>query len=235
MKTKTIKNLNAVITNGRESEKHWEGNVTISWKTKQVLIDILDNSTNVTSNFLIGDEIDFAKFEMMDEFRFSAEVDVSRNENGGWRASEFIASETSMNKANGWDGREITKLKKLGIIDWISTGDGDWGCARIWFVENCQDKILLFKDIDSKSQLDDQKDNLTSELVKAFHNTADAINKLGVVVKKDNWNDVEDVIVAELRDAISKSANDRREKNRFKRATARKVRELKKQIAKLEK
>lgn len=234
MKTKTIKNLSAVIHNGRDSEKHWEGNVTISWKTKQVLTDILDNSINVVDNFVIGDEINFAEFEMMDEFRFSAEVDVSRNENGGWRASEFIASETSMNKANGWDGREITKLKKLGIIDWISTGDSSWGLARIWFVENCQDKILLFKDIDSKSQLEDQKDNLISELVKAFNNTIDEINKIGLD-KGNDFNDADDVIARELRDAISKSANDRQEKNRFKRATARKVRDLKKQIAKLEK
>ena len=234
MKTKTIKNLNAVITNGRDSEKQWKGNVTISWKTKQVLIDILDNSTNVTSNFLIGDEIDFAKFEMMDEFKFSSEVPLLRNDNGGWRSSDFIAGETSMNKANGWDGREITKLKKLGIINWISTGDGDWDCARIWFVENCQDKILLFKDIDSKSQLEDQKDNLISELVETFNNTVDAINKIGLD-KGNDFQNADDVIARELIDAISKSANDRQENNRFKRVTARKVRELKKQIAKLEK
>ena len=234
-----IENINIDFSaNNNDEDVHFEGSVTITWKTRKVLTEILEGSNNVTCNFLNGDdEIDFSKFEMMDEFKFTADVPLPENTNRGWNGPKFHSGSTAMNRENGWSASEITKLKKLGIIEWINAGEngcGDWDSARIHFHHNCQDKILLFKDVITKSELEDQRDELEEGLVTVYHSTVDAIKRLGIDVEKDDWNSVEDVIVAQLRDAISRSANNRRDKARDERKKKDEIKALKSKVRALE-
>ena len=234
-----VANINIdFVANNNDKDVHFEGSVAITWKTRKVLTDILECSNNITCNFLDdNDEISFGKFEMMDEFKFSADVPLPKNINRGWNGPEFLSGFTAMNRENGWSASEITKLKKLGIIDWINAGEngcGDWDSARIHFHDNCHDRILLFKDVITKSELEDEKDKLEDGLVKVFHSTVDAIKRLGIDVKTDTWNSVEDVIVAELRDSISVSANERRAESRRDRKKKAEIKSLKAKVRALE-
>ena len=234
-----IENINIDFeANNNDEDVHFEGSVTITWKTRKVLTDILECSNNITCNFLDNnDEIDFPKFEMMDVFRFTADVPLHEYTNRGWNCPKFLSGFTAMNRENGWSASEITKLKKLGIIDWINAGEngcGDWENARIHFHHNCQNRILLFKDIITKSELEDDKDKLIEDCVANFNDTVNKIKALGIDTEKDDWNSVEDVIVAELRDSISRSANDRREKSRADRKKKAEIRDLKAKVRALE-
>ena len=240
-----IENINIdFLANNNDGDVHFEGSVTITWKTRKVLTGILKHSNNVTSNFLDdNNEIDFPKFEMMDKFRFSADVPLPENDSNAWNGPKFLSGLTAMCRHNGWSVTEITKLKKLGIIDWINAGEngcGDWDTGRIVFHENCHDRILLFKDVVTESQLHDEKAKLIEDCVANFNDTINKIKALGIHKSKSFdplahlSSDVEDIIISEVRDAISADSDRNRENRRADRKKKAEIKSLKSKLRALE-
>lgn len=240
-----IENINIdFLANNNDGDVHFEGSVTITWKTRKVLTDILEHSNNITCNFLDdNDEIDFPKFEMMDEFRFSADVPLPKNHSNAWNGPKFLSGLTAMCRHNRWSVTEITKLKKLGIIDWINAGEngcGDWDTGRIVFHENCHDRILLFKDVITESQLHDEKDNLVKDCVANFNDTVSKIKALGIDKSSDmnrvqiQWSSVVELIERQLIDNINQSCKVRKLEEEEDRKKKAEIKSLKSKLRALE-
>ena len=229
MKTsKTIKVENVEInTNGEE--KVFSGNVKLTWKTKKVLSSILDLADKGLVSFDM--DIKFDKIRGQKElqtFPDGVNAMFCGNDNGGWRSNSHICTESSMNKANGWCGRELRKLKALGIIDWVNCGDGDWDSAWISFGENPWDAILEFEDIISKNELEDEKDQILQSLNDSFDNAINQISKLGLGQSKNE-------IRIEARESIRDFHNAKRDDELRLEENADKIKALKNQIAELKK
>ena len=240
VKTKTIKNLkNEIIKDGMSTD--FTGSVTINWKTKKVLASVLDRVNDGSFEWVNDfDEINFAGIKEANAFGgvsfegLCADARLTEND-GGWRSSDFIGSETSMNKANGWCGREINKLKKLGIISHIRTGDGHWSEARIWFHDDAWKAILEFEDVESEQDVQKKQYEIISNVTDTVLKAAKEIASLGLIKKDSKWDsDLSVKARCLLRDSINDAFNKVEEAKRKAHNKAIKVKELKAQIKSLQ-
>lgn len=153
--------------------KEFSGTVTITPKTKDLLARLLD----LADRGMVDDwdRINFTRVqevhcEVLQACRKDAcsgkigfNVDNLRNENGGWRSSNFICTESGVNKRNNFDGRQMGLLKKLGIIEFVNPGNCDNSTARIVFQENALKQVMLFEDVKSTKDLENEENDILDE------------------------------------------------------------------------